>query len=73
MVAMSIEDPSASTQDDRLLFSLKYQQFEGVIQLAYRIIFRENWIDVSVSVDNIRLVEYQIHFKFSESLKSKQT
>ncbi|XP_073114555.1 uncharacterized protein [Elaeis guineensis] len=54
MVAMSIEDPSTSSQDDRLLFSLKYQQLEGVIQLAYRIIFRENWIDVSVSVDNMR-------------------
>ncbi|XP_008799809.1 uncharacterized protein LOC103714371 [Phoenix dactylifera] len=54
MAAMSIEDSSTTTPDDRLDFSLKYQQFEGVIQLAYKIIFRPSWIEVSVSVDNIR-------------------
>ncbi|XP_008804150.1 uncharacterized protein LOC103717503 [Phoenix dactylifera] len=54
IIAMSIENPTAATQDERLLFSLKYQQLEGVIQLAYKVIIRENWIDVVVNVDNVR-------------------
>ncbi|KAM0948102.1 hypothetical protein DsansV1_C07g0074771 [Dioscorea sansibarensis] len=53
-IAMSVEDPNNITQDERLLFSLQYQQLEGVIQLAYKVIFCENWIDVVVKVDNIR-------------------
>ncbi|XP_020087325.1 uncharacterized protein LOC109709480 [Ananas comosus] len=54
VVAMSMVDPNSTTQDERLLFSLKYQQLESVIQLAYKVIFRENSIDVMVNVDNIR-------------------
>lgn len=56
LIAMHLEDPSSMTQDERLLFSLRYQHLEGVIQLAYKVIYRENWIDVVVSVDNVRLV-----------------
>ncbi|KAG6530444.1 hypothetical protein ZIOFF_012683 [Zingiber officinale] len=57
VIAMAVEDPSAaSTQDDRLLFSLRYQQLEAVIQLAYRAIRKESWIDIAVAVDNIRSV-----------------
>ncbi|KAJ6790988.1 uncharacterized protein M6B38_246090 [Iris pallida] len=54
IIAMNLEDPSSTTQDERLLFSLNYQQLEGVIQLAYKVIYRANWIDVVVSVDNVR-------------------
>ncbi|KAJ0978346.1 hypothetical protein J5N97_013820 [Dioscorea zingiberensis] len=53
-IAMIHEEPSNITQDERLLFSLQYQQLEGVIQLAYKVIVRENWINVVVKVDNIR-------------------
>ncbi|WOL14799.1 hypothetical protein Cni_G23580 [Canna indica] len=54
VIAMGIEDPSATTQDERLQFSLRYQQLEGVIQLAYKAIMKGNWIDIVVAVDNIR-------------------
>ncbi|CAL9194059.1 unnamed protein product [Musa hybrid cultivar] len=53
VIAMSLEDPSATTQDERLLFSLRYQQLEAVIQLAYKVIVKQNWIDIVVAVDNI--------------------
>uniref|UniRef100_A0ACD5TRI0 Uncharacterized protein n=1 Tax=Avena sativa TaxID=4498 RepID=A0ACD5TRI0_AVESA len=57
VIAMGMEDPAAAaTQDERLLFSLNYQQLEGVVQLAYRTVRRENWVDVEVKVDNIRSV-----------------
>lgn len=56
VIAMGMEDPAAAaaTQDERLLFSLTYQQLEGVVQLAYRTVRRESWVDVEVKVDNIR-------------------
>lgn len=56
VIAMAVEDPSATTQDERLLFSLRYQQLECVIQLAYKVIRKESWIDIAVAVDNIRSV-----------------
>jgi hypothetical protein len=56
VIAMGIEEPAEATQDERLLFSLIYQQVESVIQLAYRTIRRDKWIDVEVKVDNIRSV-----------------
>lgn len=55
VVAMIMENPSHQPKDEKLLFSLNYQQLEGVIQFVYRVTFKENWIDVTVNVDNIRL------------------
>jgi hypothetical protein len=57
MIAMATEGPSISTKDSRLQFSLNYQQFEGVIQFRYKLNFKKDWIDISVNVDNIRLVQ----------------
>ncbi|KAF7035219.1 hypothetical protein CFC21_046137 [Triticum aestivum] len=55
VIAMGMEDPAAAVaQDERLLFSLTYQQLEGVVQLAYKTVRRDNWIDIEVKVDNIR-------------------
>ncbi|KAL6848132.1 hypothetical protein ACP4OV_022260 [Aristida adscensionis] len=54
VIAMGMEEPAIATQDERLHFSLTYQQLECVIQLAYRTVRRDNWIDVEVKVDNIR-------------------
>lgn len=56
MVVMATEYPSSSTKDARLQFSLNYQQFESVIQFQYKLNFKEDWIDINVNVDNIRLV-----------------
>ena len=56
VIAMGMEEPAEATQDERLLFSLVYQQVECVIQLAYRTVRRDNWIDIEVKVDNIRSV-----------------
>ncbi|XP_038683604.1 uncharacterized protein LOC119983942 isoform X1 [Tripterygium wilfordii] len=53
VMAMDIES-SSSSADDRLLFSLKYHQLEGVIQLNHKVTVHETWIDVMVKIDNIR-------------------
>ncbi|KAK8935619.1 hypothetical protein KSP39_PZI013845 [Platanthera zijinensis] len=56
IAAMAVdEDGGSATHDRRLIFSLNYQQLEGVIQFAYKVFVRENWMDVRVEVDNIRL------------------
>ncbi|KAL6003052.1 hypothetical protein ACLOJK_023275 [Asimina triloba] len=55
-ILMKIEKSAGgSLPDDRLLFSLRYLHLEGVIQLGYKVFFRENWIDVAVNIDNVRL------------------
>ncbi|XP_048571619.1 uncharacterized protein LOC125552183 [Triticum urartu] len=56
-------------KDERLLFSLNYQQLESVIQFTYRVAFQENWIDVAVNVDNIRCDVIQL---VSETLMARQ-
>ncbi|GFS33600.1 hypothetical protein Acr_00g0029530 [Actinidia rufa] len=43
-----------SPPNERLWFSLKHHQLEGVIQLNYRRMVREKWVNVMVDVDNIR-------------------
>ncbi|GFQ07130.1 hypothetical protein PHJA_002857100 [Phtheirospermum japonicum] len=54
VIAMSVDKASGSSPDDRLVFSLNYHQLEGVIQLNYRVVVREKWIEVMVNTDNIR-------------------
>lgn len=60
MVLMATEYTSSSTKDTRLQFSLNYQQFESVIQFQYKLNFKEDWIDININVDNIRLVQNYI-------------
>ncbi|CAN6165644.1 unnamed protein product [Urochloa humidicola] len=69
VVAMAMEHPSHQTKDEKLLFSLNYQQLEGVIQLVYRVTIKEYWIDVAVKVDNIRCDLVQL---VPEALMAKQ-
>lgn len=72
VVAMAMDQSSHHLQqakDERLLFSLNYQQLESVIQLVYRVAFKENWIDVAVNVDNIRCDVIQL---VSETLMARQ-
>ncbi|KAL2896050.1 4-diphosphocytidyl-2-C-methyl-D-erythritol kinase chloroplastic [Bienertia sinuspersici] len=54
IITMEVENTSGSA-DDRLAFSLNYHHLEGVIQLNYKVIVKEKWIEVMVNIDNIRL------------------
>ncbi|RVX03051.1 hypothetical protein CK203_016701 [Vitis vinifera] len=54
VIAMDVENPSSSSPDERMLFSLNYHQLEGVIQFNYRVVVRERWVEVMVNIDNIR-------------------
>ena len=54
VIAMDIDNPSSSSPDERLMFSLNYHQLEGVIQFNYRVVVRERWVEVMVNIDNIR-------------------
>ncbi|KAA8539530.1 hypothetical protein F0562_026222 [Nyssa sinensis] len=54
IIAMDIVKSHNASPDERLWFSLKYHQLEGVIQLNYKVIVREKWVDVMVNTDNIR-------------------
>lgn len=53
IITMEIENTSGSA-DERLAFSLNYHHLEGVIQLNYKAIVKEKWIEVMVNIDNIR-------------------
>ncbi|KAJ9539885.1 hypothetical protein OSB04_026391 [Centaurea solstitialis] len=56
VIAMEVEKCNSvrGQEDPKLEFSLNYHQVEGVIQLNYEVMVRERWIDVLVSVDNVR-------------------
>ncbi|CAO2825747.1 unnamed protein product [Amaranthus hypochondriacus] len=54
IITMEIENTNGLV-DERLEFSLNYHQLEGVIQLNYKVIVRDEWIEVMVNIDNIRL------------------
>ncbi|XP_076883005.1 uncharacterized protein LOC143531636 [Bidens hawaiensis] len=55
LIAMEIEKCNGIGQEDQKLgFSLNYHQLEGVIQLNHQVMVREKWIDVLVSIDNVR-------------------
>ncbi|CAM8958340.1 unnamed protein product [Rhodiola kirilowii] len=55
VIAMDVVSSSSSSADPRLQFSLNYHQLEGVIQFYYKVTARERWIDVAMSIDNLRL------------------
>lgn len=57
--AMEIERSSNPTADSRLLFSLKFNQLEGVMQFNHKVVVRDKWIDVIVKIDNIRYTYVQ--------------
>ncbi|CAI0415615.1 unnamed protein product [Linum tenue] len=56
VIAMDMESSSGSSADEKLLFSLKYQQLEGVMQFNYEVVEQEKWVDVTVYTDNIRQI-----------------
>ncbi|XP_010485309.1 PREDICTED: uncharacterized protein LOC104763662 [Camelina sativa] len=55
--------------DSRLLFSLKFNQLEGVMQFNHKVIVRYKWIDVIVKIDNIR---YDVIKLVNEKLMSRR-
>ncbi|KAL1204076.1 hypothetical protein V5N11_011917 [Cardamine amara subsp. amara] len=52
--AMEVERSSNPMADSRLLFSLTFNQLEGVMQFNHKVVVRDKWIDVIVKIDNIR-------------------
>ncbi|KAL4189566.1 hypothetical protein AMTRI_Chr08g207780 [Amborella trichopoda] len=48
------ESSGECSTDDRLLFSLRHHHLETVLQLRYSLAFQHNWVDVFMSIDNIR-------------------
>lgn len=62
VIAMEVEKSGGGCEDERLGFSLNYHQVEGVIQLNYKVVVGEKWIDVMANVDNIRYVGNMILF-----------
>ncbi|KAI3793252.1 hypothetical protein L1987_35868 [Smallanthus sonchifolius] len=55
LIAMDIQKSNSDgLEDEKLGFSLNYHQLESVIQLNYQVMVREKWIDVLVSIDNVR-------------------
>lgn len=57
--AMEVERSSNPMADSRLLFSLKFNQLEGVMQFNHKVVVRDKWIDVIVKIDNIRYTHVQ--------------
>ncbi|XP_050210671.1 uncharacterized protein LOC126660980 [Mercurialis annua] len=54
VIAMDIESSGYPLAGEKLLFSLKHHQLEGVMQFNYRVIVQEKWVDVIATIDNIR-------------------
>ncbi|KFK28103.1 hypothetical protein AALP_AA8G472900 [Arabis alpina] len=67
--AMEVERSSNPLADSRLLFSLKFNQLEGVMQFNHRVVVRDKWIDVVVNIDNIR---YDVIKLVNERLMSRR-
>eukprot|EP01018_Ginkgo_biloba_P004795 Gb_17355 [translate_table: standard] len=48
-------------KDDRLLFALRYQHLEAIIQFRYELKrFSHEWIEVEVQIDNVRCDIFQL-------------
>ncbi|CAN1172884.1 hypothetical protein LINPERHAP2_LOCUS30337 [Linum perenne] len=60
VIAMDMESSSSgSSADEKLLFSLRYHQLEGVMQFNYEVVKQDKWVDVTVYTDNIRQVPFR--------------
>ncbi|KAI9110718.1 hypothetical protein K1719_018156 [Acacia pycnantha] len=54
VIAMDVENCNNHRADERLQFSLRYHQLEGVLQFNYKVTVQDRWVDIVVSTDNIR-------------------
>lgn len=54
LIAMDIVSANNHAADERLQFSLKYQQLEGVLQFNHKVFIKDKWVEIMVNIDNIR-------------------
>ncbi|XP_014502982.1 uncharacterized protein LOC106763292 [Vigna radiata var. radiata] len=54
VINMDVVTANNHPPDERLQFSLKYQQLEGVLQFNYKVIIKDKWVEIVVNIDNIR-------------------
>ncbi|KAJ1401148.1 hypothetical protein SESBI_28984 [Sesbania bispinosa] len=54
VINMDVVNANDHPADERLQFSLKYQQLEGVLQFNHKVIIKDKWVEVMVNIDNIR-------------------
>lgn len=54
VIVMDVENSNSHPSDERLRFSLRYHQLEGVLQFNYKVTIKEKWVDIIVNIDNIR-------------------
>ncbi|KAK7276438.1 hypothetical protein RIF29_17577 [Crotalaria pallida] len=54
VINTDVVNSNGHAADERLRFSLKYHQLEGVLQFNYKVIIKEKWIEIMVNCDNIR-------------------
>ncbi|XP_045800859.1 uncharacterized protein LOC123894826 [Trifolium pratense] len=52
-ICMDVEK-SDNHPTERLQFSLKYHQVESVLQFNYKVVVKEEWVEIMVNIDNIR-------------------
>ena len=54
VIAMDVENSKSHPANEKLQFSLKYHQLEGVLQFNYKVLIKEKWVEIMVNIDNIR-------------------
>lgn len=54
LINMDVVSANNHAADERLQFSLKYQQLEGVLQFNHKAFVKEKWVEIMVNIDNIR-------------------
>ncbi|KAL2333456.1 hypothetical protein Fmac_014669 [Flemingia macrophylla] len=54
VVAMDVENSKSNPASEKLQFSLKYHQVEGILQFNHKVLIKEEWIEIMVSIDNVR-------------------
>ncbi|KAL1290179.1 uncharacterized protein [Arachis hypogaea] len=55
VIVMDIESSSKShLPNEKLQFSLKYHQLQGVIQFNYSVSIKDKWVEIVANIDNIR-------------------
>ncbi|XP_061375056.1 uncharacterized protein LOC133317231 [Gastrolobium bilobum] len=54
VITMDVENSKSHPANEKLQFSLNYHQVESVLQFNYKVILKENWVEIMVNIDNIR-------------------
>ncbi|XP_020237239.1 uncharacterized protein LOC109816581 [Cajanus cajan] len=54
IVAMDVENSKSNPASEKLQFSLKYHQMEGILQFNHKVSIKEEGVEIMVNIDNIR-------------------